>query len=86
MESRLIRQVSLIPEDQLALKAVYGPLGQDLTHIYTVRGVVVSRLQITKIDGDRSYRLCVFPDFSQRWVNEGNLIGKRINRYAGGIK
>ena len=86
MESRLIRAVSMIPEDLLALAAVYGPLGHDLTHIYTVKGVVVSRMQITKTEGGRSYRLCIFPDFSQRWVNEGNLIGKRINRYAGGIK
>ena len=75
-KDRMIRQVSPIPEDQTRIVAIYGPLGKDLANEFRVRGVVVERFDISKVDRQHHYRLCRFPDGRDMWVNEGNLISK----------
>ena len=82
MTSTIIRYSS-IPEDIGAIVASWGPDIKDVVFLFTVRGIEVSRLRIVKEDRGRMYRLCVFPDFTHRWVNEGNLVQKRIARFVG---
>jgi hypothetical protein len=80
----MTRQVSMIPEDQTRIVAIYGPLGKDLANAFTVRGVEVMRFDITKLEGNRHYRLCRFPDGRDMWVNEGNLVPRhRPGRFGG---
>lgn len=78
MDDRVIRQVSTIPEDQSRVVAIWGPLGKDLANVFTVRGVEIQRLDVTKTnDRGQIHRLCIFPDGREMWVNEGNIITRR---------
>ena len=87
METRVSKRISQIKDDMLDLRAVYGPLGEDLAKQWYVRGVPVQRMQITRLnERGQMFRLCIFPDFRQMWVNEGNLASRRIPRFAGEMR
>lgn len=74
---------SKIPDDVAAIVASYGPTHRESYYIHTVKGVQVSPLRSVKTD-DRNvnYQLCIFPDYSQRWVNAGNIRSRKISKYG----
>lgn len=83
LEAIRIRQVSQIPEDKLALVAVFGPNGKEQYFQHSVRGVVVQTTRQTKVEDGKSYRLCIFPGWSFQWVNEGNIRSRRLAKTIG---
>lgn len=81
-----VRQISQIPEDQLILRAVWGPSPQQRYFTHAVRGVPVQVTTLTQLsDRNISYRLCVFPDGREQWVNEGNIRSKKVKRTIGEV-
>lgn len=77
-----VRQVSLIPEDKLALVASYGPNGKEEFFVHFVRGVQVQTTRQTDVQAGKSYRLCIFPGWRYQWVNEGNIRSRKIVKYG----
>ena len=87
MEDVAVRPISQIEGDDYAIVVSWGPLHADATHYYTVRNVPISRTQIKRENSrGQLFRLCIFPDFREMWVNEGNIRGHKIHRFAGGTK
>lgn len=70
-----VRQISQIPEDKLALVAVFGPSAKQLYWRHSVRGVPVQWCEIT----NGKLRLCIFPDGNEQWVNEQNIRSVKIS-------
>jgi len=84
MESMTFRRISQIEDDVLVHVVSWGPLTADITHWYTVRGVTINRTAIRKQNpGGQWFRLCIFPDGREMYVNEGNIRSHRHQRFAG---
>lgn len=70
--------ISQIEGDIYVIAASYGPSPKERVIKHTVRGVAVQTLRIHKIENNRHYRECVFPDGRCMWVNEGNIRSHRV--------
>lgn len=60
------------------IRCVWESSIKDRSHIFTVRGKVISRTHQKKSAKGNSYRLCMFGHVPQ-WVNEANIRQKRIH-------
>lgn len=79
--------LSKIDGDVMAIVGSYACPMKNQVYTYKVRGVVVQKLpHWTKEEKGHKFQLCVFPDFSQRWVNVENLRGFKLNKFAGGTQ
>lgn len=58
---------------------------KDRSHIFTVRGKVISRTHQKKSEKGHSFRLCMFGHHAQ-WVNEANIRQKRIHTGLQAVK
>ena len=69
-----VTQVSGIPDDQVILRASYGPSPRDKTHTHKVRGRVVYRTKLKEATVSATYRYVQFADTGLwAWVNEANI-------------
>lgn len=75
-----VTQVSAIKDDQLILRASYGPSPRDRTHRFTVRGRVVHRTKLLEATVRATYRYVQFADTGLwAWVNETNVASAPLN-------
>lgn len=79
---KTVIRISQIVEDISVIVAVWGPGQSDTRYARTVRGVPVNRTCVTKDHAGRAYRMHVFPDYSWRWVNEGNVRWQKVLKPA----
>lgn len=65
-------------EDEIDIRASYGPNGWEKHHDCFVRGVRVSKLRISETaPNGKMYTWCLFPDGRIMLVGEGNITAKK---------
>lgn len=67
-------QISAIPDDQLILRASYGPSERDRAYAHCVRSRLIGRTHLRNATPGATYRYVRFDDTGQwAWVRESNI-------------